>query len=43
MSGNKGESKYSENNMSSSKSYGEFIIENQTNKNMEGDKDFNNL
>jgi len=43
MSGNKGESKYSENNMSTSKSYGEFIIENQINKNMEGDKDFNNF
>ena len=43
MSGNKGESKYSENNMSTSKSYGEFIIENQINKNMEGDNDFNNF
>jgi len=43
MSGNKGESKYSENNMSTSKSFGEFIIENQINKNMEGDQDFNNF
>ena len=43
MSGNKGESKYSENNTSTSKSYGEFIIENQINKNMEGDNDFNNF
>ena len=43
MSGNKGESKYSENNMSTSKSFGEFIIENQINKNMEGDNDFNNF
>ena len=42
MSGNKGESKYSE-NMSTSKSFGEFIIENQINKNMEGDQDFNNF
>ena len=43
MSGNKGESKYSENNMSTSKSFGEFIIDNQINKNMEGDQDFNNF
>ena len=42
MSGNKGESKYSE-NMSTSKSFGEFIIENQINKKMEGDQDFNNF
>ena len=43
MSRNKEESKYSDNNMSSSKSYGEFIIDNQINKKMEGDKDFKNF
>lgn len=39
MSGNKGESKNSDNN----NSCGEFIIENQINKNMIGDEDFNNF
>ena len=43
MSRNKEESKYSDNNMSTSKSYGEFIIDNQINKKMEGDKDFKNF
>ena len=42
MSRNKEESKYSD-YLSSSKSYGEFIIDNQINKKMEGDKDFNNF
>ena len=43
MSKNKEESKYSDNNLSSSKSFGEFIIDNQINTKMEGDKDFNNF
>ena len=29
--------------MSTSKSFGEFIVEGEINKNMEGDKDFNNF
>ena len=29
--------------MSTSKSFGEFIVEGKINKNMEGDKDFNNF
>ena len=39
-SGNKGESRISDNNMSTS---GEFIVDGEINKNMEGDKDFNNF
>ena len=43
MTGNKSDSKISDNNMSTSKSFGEFIVEGEINKNMEGDKDFNNF
>jgi len=43
ISGNKGDSKFSDTNMSTSKSFGEFIVEGEINKNMEGDKDFNNF
>jgi hypothetical protein len=43
ISGNKGDSKFSDTNMSTSKSFGEFIVEGKINKNMEGDKDFNNF
>lgn len=43
-SGNKGESKLSDNNnLSTSKSFGEFIIDGKINDKMEGDKDFNNF
>ena len=43
MTGNKGDSRLSDNNMSTSKSFGEFIVEGEINQNMEGDKDFNNF
>lgn len=42
-SGNKGDSKSSDNNLTTSQSFGEFIVEGKINDNMEGDQDFNNF
>ena len=42
-SGNKGESRSSDNYLSTSKSFGEFIVDGKINQNMKDDKDFNNF